>query len=70
ARIDQELSSCQDSAEKRQWYENEKWLRYQNERRYDARMDYSLRELTGPLPGAGIATPPDIDIVGYLKSKF
>ncbi|MGZ3826431.1 MAG: hypothetical protein ACXVCR_15835, partial [Bdellovibrio sp.] len=47
ARIDQELSSCQDSAEKRQWYENEKWLRYQNERRYDARMDYSLRELTG-----------------------
>lgn len=69
ARIPQELASCQDDANKRQWYEREQWLRNQWERRYDARMDYSLSELTGPLPGVGLATPPDIDIVGYLKSQ-
>lgn len=70
ARIDQELAACSDDQIKRSWYEAEKWLRYQSERKYDARMDYSLPELTGPLPGAGIATPPDVDIVGYLKSQF
>lgn len=69
ARIPQELASCQDDANKRQWYEREQWLRNQWERRYDARMDYSLSELTGPLPGVGIATPPDVDIVSYLKSQ-
>lgn len=65
----QELSSCRDTPNKREWYRREKWLRYQWERRYDARMDYSLEELTGPKPGAGIANPPDIDIVGYLNSQ-
>ena len=56
---------CPDSI-KRQWYSSERWLRNQIERKYDARMDYSLPELTGPLPSAGVATPPDIDIVKYL----
>lgn len=65
----QELSSCQDNANKREWYSRERWLRYQWERRYDARMDYSLDELTGPKPGAGIAQPPDVDIVRYLNSQ-
>lgn len=70
ARLDQELAACLDNQNKRSWYEKEKWLRNQTERRYDARMDFSLPELTGPLPGAGIATPPDVDIVGYLRSQF
>lgn len=68
ARLPQELASCADDTNKKTWYQREKWLRYQWERRYDARMDYSLDQLKGPLPGVGIATPPDIDIVGYLKS--
>lgn len=70
ARIEQELASCSDNGNKREWYEKEKWLRYQNERRYDARMDYPLKDLTGPLPGAGIAAPADVDIVNYLRSQF
>lgn len=68
ARLPQELASCTDDANKKAWYDHEQWLRNQWERRYDARMDYALEQLTGPLPGAGIASPPDIDIVGYLKS--
>lgn len=69
AQTPQELSSCRDTANKRAWYSQERWLRYQWERRYDVRMDYSLSELTGPKPGAGIAQPPDIDIVRYLSSQ-
>ncbi|MGZ3770990.1 MAG: hypothetical protein ACXVCP_15495 [Bdellovibrio sp.] len=65
----QELSSCQNDANKYDWYSHERWLRYQWERRYDARMDYSLDELTGPKPGVGIANPPDVDIVRYLNSQ-
>lgn len=69
ARMPEELASCTDDANKRAWYAKEQWLRNQPDRRYDARMDYSLDEITGPMPGGGgIATPPDIDIVGYLKS--
>lgn len=68
ARLPEELNGCTDDANKNAWYEAERWLRYQSERRYDARMDYSLSDLTGPKPGAGIEAPPDIDIVGYLKS--
>ncbi len=70
ARIPEELASCQDDSNKRQWYDQERWLRNQWERRYDARMDYSLPELRGPLPGAGIADTPDVDIVSYLRSQM
>ncbi len=62
-----EVGSCQDDSNKREWYAHEQWLRNQIERKYDARMDYSLGELTGPKPSAGEATAPDIDIVRYLK---
>lgn len=67
ARSAQELASCPDGANKRAWYSQERWLRNQIERRYDARMDYSLEELTGPLPGAGVAESPDVDIVSFLR---
>ncbi|WP_373999191.1 hypothetical protein [Bdellovibrio bacteriovorus] len=62
----QELATCLDTPVKREWYSRERWLRYQWERRYDARMDYSLEELDGPKPGAGIAAPPDVDVVRFL----
>jgi hypothetical protein len=63
----EELSSCRDNDNKRQWYAREKWIRNQIERTYDAKMDYSLDELTGPKPGAGVATPPDVDILKLLQ---
>ncbi|MEK2644743.1 hypothetical protein [Bdellovibrio sp. BCCA] len=69
AKSPQELASCMDDANKREWYSRERWLRNQWERRYDARMDFSLDELTGPKPGAGIAQPPDVDIIRYLNSQ-
>lgn len=69
AKSAQELASCSDNENKREWYRRERWLRYQWERKYDARMDYSLEELTGPKPGAGIAQPPDVNIVRYLNSE-
>ncbi|HWU42828.1 MAG TPA: hypothetical protein VN132_05290, partial [Bdellovibrio sp.] len=65
-----ELSSCHDDDVKRAWYDHEKWLRFQWERQFQERMDYSLDELTGPLPGAGIAEPPDVDIEGYLRTQI
>ncbi|MGE9746485.1 hypothetical protein [Bdellovibrio bacteriovorus] len=68
AKSPQELATCMDDENKRLWYDRERWLRNQWERRYDARMDYSLDELTGPKPGAGIAQPPDVDIIRLLNS--
>lgn len=65
-----ELASCHDGPDKYRWYRQERWLRYQWERQFEYRMDYSLDELTGPLPGAGIAEPPDVDIEAYLNSEI
>lgn len=64
----QELSTCSQSDEKNEWYKREVWLRNQIERKYDARMDFSLGELTGPKPGVGEANPPDVNIVKYLSN--
>lgn len=63
----QELASCKDNANKREWFKREVWLRNQIERVYDVRMDYTLEELTGPKPGVGVANPPDVDVVRYLS---
>ncbi|MNL33892.1 hypothetical protein D3C87_1558270 [compost metagenome] len=70
ARTQEELASCKDDANKTAWYNQEQWLRYQWERKYDARMDFSLSELTGPLPSAGIAEAPNTDVVTYLRSQM
>lgn len=64
----QELESCPEDSNKRQWYTQEQWLRNQTERRYDIRMDSSLAELNGPRPGMGVAEAPEVDIVSYLNS--
>jgi len=65
----EELATCRDGENKRQWYAAEKWLRNQIDRTYDARMDYSLGELTGPKPGVGVAVPPDVDVVRFLQGE-
>lgn len=63
-----EMTSCPRDSVKQSWYERQVWLRYQIERRYDVRMDYSLDELRGPMPGVGVAAPPDIDVIRYLQN--
>lgn len=68
ASTEQEFAGCKDDANKREWYKREIWLRNQIERTYDVPMGFRLDELTGPKPGAGVAHPPDIDIVKYLSN--
>lgn len=70
ARLPQELEACADNANKKQWYQQEQWLRNQTDRRYDVQMNFSLQELNGPKPGVGVANPPDVDIVTYLRSQM
>lgn len=70
ARLPEEIESCRDDENKKQWYLQEQWLRNQSERRYDVRMDLRLEDLVGPIPGVGVANPPDTDIVGFLKSRI
>ena len=65
-----ELSSCRQDTEKMRWYENQQFLRNQIERRYDDPMNFTLEELAIPQPGNGVVHPPDIDVAGYLKSRF
>jgi len=63
-----ELSTCRDDATKTAWYAAEQGLRNQIDRTYDARMDFTLAELQGPVgPGKGVALPADIDVRGYLQ---
>ncbi len=62
-----ELATCADSDVKKAWYSQERWLRNQIERRYDVRMDYSLADLIGPLPGVGVQDPPDVDVIQFLN---
>ncbi len=53
-----ELSTCRDDQTKNAWYRAEQNLRNQTDRTYDARMDFSLAELSAPGPGKGVTNPP------------
>jgi hypothetical protein len=64
-----ELTTCPDGANKKAWYEAERFLRNQIDRTYDARMDFGLDELKTPGPGKGVATPPETDVRGWLLSQ-
>ena len=61
---DANAETCGDDPFKRSWYEAEQPLRNQLERTYDARMDFTLRDLQERKPG--IADPPDTDVRAYL----
>jgi hypothetical protein len=64
-----EAMTCTDDATKAEWYAAEQALRNQIDRTYDARMDFTLYDLKqGAGPGRGVATPPDIDVRGYLTA--
>lgn len=68
----EELSTCTDDEEKTRWYEAQRWLRYQAERTYDVRMDFTARELKSPAEasaaegGVGADAPADADLRAYL----
>lgn len=68
-----ELETCTDNAVKEQWYNAQRFLRYQAERTYDVRMDFALNELKPPMlappeeGGLGVEAPADADIRGYLS---
>lgn len=64
-----ELATCPDGADKRAWYEAQKYLRNQIDRTYDARMDYSRDELKTPGPGKGVPNPPETDVRGWLLAQ-
>jgi hypothetical protein len=67
-----ELETCTDDEEKDQWYNAQRFLRYQAERTYDTRMDFALHELKPPMlaspaeGGLGVEAPADADIRNYL----
>jgi hypothetical protein len=65
-----EFAPCADNTLKSAWYEAERNLRYQIDRTYEARMDFSLAELKTPGPGKGVPAPPDIDVRAYLLSRM
>jgi hypothetical protein len=67
-----ELETCTDDSIKSQWYNAQRFLRYQAERTYDVRMDFALNELKPPMiappeeGGLGVEAPADADIRNYL----
>jgi len=69
-----ELQTCTDDAAKTRWYDAQRWLRYQAERTYDVRMDFTADELKSPSlasaaeGGLGADAPADADLRAYLAS--
>lgn len=67
-----ELETCPDGEIKTRWYEAQRFLRYQPERTYDLRTNFTAEELKNPAihspqdGGIGRAEPPQIDFFGYL----
>lgn len=67
-----ELATCTDDEFKTRWYDAQRWLRYQAERTYDVRMDFTVDELKPPSVasaaegGIGADAPADADLRGYL----
>jgi hypothetical protein len=57
-----ELASCHNTASKNRWYEAQQRLRNQIDRTYDARMDFTVRDLESRMPGSGADTAPDVDL--------
>lgn len=67
-----EAETCTDGEEKTRWYNAQRFLRYQADRTYDVRMDFTLEELQPPMAappeegGLGVDAPADADLAAYL----
>jgi hypothetical protein len=61
-----ELATCRNDQSKFAWYQAEQWMRFQHERNTEAFTGFSLSELDGPKPGAGVASGPDLDVIAFL----
>jgi hypothetical protein len=57
-----ELASCANTPAKNRWYEAMQRLRNQIDRTYDARMDFTVKDLEAKVPGSGTDTAPDVDV--------
>lgn len=68
-----ELETCVETPDKTRWYNAQRHLRYQAERTYDVRMDFTVDELkppsvAGPADGGlGVEAPADADLRAYLS---
>jgi len=68
-----ELSSCRQSETKMRWYRAQQFLRNQNMRLYDSKMDFNLSQLESdiavgtPSEGAGIAEPLEVNFRKLFK---
>ncbi|MEO1015042.1 MAG: hypothetical protein AAFX08_07625 [Pseudomonadota bacterium] len=69
-----ELVPCTDDDVKSAWYNAQRYLRYQAERTYDVRMDFTLDQLKPPSVappehgGLGVDAPADADIASYIAA--
>lgn len=69
-----ELATCTDDEIKTRWYNAQRWLRYQAERTYDVRMDFTVDELKPPSTarpeegGIGVDAPADADLRAYIAT--
>jgi hypothetical protein len=72
--VGDELATCTDDETKTRWHNALKFLRYQAERTYDTRMDFTLDEIKPPMVarpeegGLGVEAPADADLRRYLVS--
>jgi len=69
-----ELATCEETNEKRDWYDAQKYLRNQIDRTYEVSMSFTLDQMRSPLDappsrgGLGEAEAPDVDVRTYLAS--
>jgi hypothetical protein len=67
-----EAETCRDDDLKTRWYKAQRYLRYQAERTYDVRMDFTVDEIKPPYVappekgGLGVDAPADADIRAFL----
>jgi hypothetical protein len=67
-----ELETCTDDEMKTRWHNALRFLRYQAERTYDVRMDFTLEQIRPPMSakpeegGLGVEAPADADVRAYL----
>jgi hypothetical protein len=65
----EELSTCQDGADKRAWYQAQERLRNQTVRTYGEPMGWTLAQLQDPKADIGTTDVPDIDVVKLLDRE-